>query len=754
MIPLLFLLWHALIQSPRAERAQELGTLLDAVQPYVRGEENSYPPAPDDILKADYESEDATLLRDSVASFFKGEYETARKGLTSLETELPAEGRLLPLLGATHLREGNFSLARDYYTKSLRSPPAGPDSKSICEVGLALALFNLMELENALPHAKGAYEDRLKRKGAGDPETMSAANVLSGTLIGLGMFHDAEGILEGTVLSALSSGLDPDSPLAVDSLNLLSLSYRLSSSSKDVFSLLGDPTPLKEEPPVPSTGSILLVGDEHGEGDPATGTGGTGQPQGSAPGQAGQGPAARAAYDFPAALSLYNDLTKLTHRSPLRAELLTSMIMALAPNRNLCEDPGDVAFRGSLWYLCLDLADSLTDAYYPPGTLGFAESLIAWKELAHDKRAYLVYEMAALYKASEGDSAKAEAYLRQGLGKLHIQETLAPHETAYLALRSITLADLILAQGKPPIEAEIELMAAVTTLERAVPRKERETSFELPFLYWYLARYLRDQGRNSDSKSNFQKAEKAVAQLSKQFPERDAELSRLSAMIKEDAAFRAGRKGGAKPNFPNSPRIFFQAYIAEGGRAREKFQPPAVMRVELESLKFLGRAGEFGPMIQRALAGSPPDSRDRLLYESLNLKYLEETGNDPALFAELQKLYENPKGQDDDSRAVFRSAVRAYEGRIREARGDISGARAAYASALGLLPASPGHEDRKAELRKALAALEALGLPEIVEPGQGQPSAPQPNAAQPYAPQPNAAQPGPMAPRPPQQAAP
>ncbi|MDR2405115.1 MAG: hypothetical protein LBE27_01950, partial [Deltaproteobacteria bacterium] len=696
LIPLSFLLYYQLVMEPRARGEKEWNNLLDAALPFVRAEDNSYPDPPDSILKSDYRAHDATLLRDSLQSFFKENYELARKGLTELEGKYPNEKRLYPMLGATHMRDGNFSLARDYFLKSQASPFEDKELNTLTDMGLALSYFYLMELKPALAPARKAYQTRLLGKGLGSTETQSSANVLAAILIGLGETAEAEGILEDHIRGGIKEGESLDSVLMIDALNLLSFSYSLSDSGKDIMALMNQEepqkgalepapsllTPPKEEETLEASANSDPKATE--TPPPARGEGSNLEPSGKA--------AKDAAYNFPAALSIYNDLTKLKPQSPLRSELLLNMIDALAPAGKLCEDPGDVPLRGSLWQLCVDLADSLMDANYSPETLTFAENLLSWKEMGYERRAYLIYEIASLEKAEAKDYQGAVDMLRKAMELLSKQETPSESERTFLALRGITLADLMAQIPLTPLEREIELTAAVSAIERTLPKKDREGSLELPFLYWYLARHLRDQGRTRDARNYFQKAERSVDQLLKLHKDKNQELTRLLSMIKDDRNHRKGQN--PPPRFPNSPRIFYPAYLEASKTPKDRISSPATMRVELEALKFLGKTQDFAPMIQKAMEMTPPESPERLRYESLNLKYLEEVGDSQRLFAELNNLYNNPQGTDADAKAVFQSSVMAYEGRVRSRSGDLEGARAAYEKALALLEPVSGNELR------------------------------------------------------------
>jgi hypothetical protein len=375
-----------------------------------------------------------------------------------------------------------------------------------------------------------------------------------------------------------------------------------------------------------------------------------------------------------------------------------------------CADPGQSDFRGSLWYLCVDLAASLGDARVSPaGYGGFAENLLEWREIGQEKRAHAVYEAAALGRASAGDDKGAADLLRQGLLSLEKRESLTGPEASYFVLRSVTLNDLALKSGAPPLEAEIELAGSVTAAERLIPRGERERLMELPFLYWYQARALRSQNRRKESAAAFQKAERSLGQLNRSYPQQKAELQRLAGMIKDDKNWRYGRNAKDPPPFPNSPRIFYPAWLEAAKRPDGRVSPPAAMRAELEALKFLDRAGEFEAAVEKALSSSPDGSPDRIRYESLKLKYLEETGRVDELLAELNSLFESPPGEDASSRTLFKSSVKAYEGRVRKSLGDKPGARRAWQTALELSALVRGTDAKQGELRADIAALDEEG---------------------------------------------
>jgi tetratricopeptide (TPR) repeat protein len=784
-------------ERDRAEREREFQVLSWAVLRHVRAEENAVPPPPGSLtLVSDGLPQETRLLKEGAGAFAKGDFEKARDSFARL-AELKPESEVQALLGAANLRASNFSLAKEQFSL-LTDPPFGdPDIASSVGLGLALALFNLGDLEGALPHAEAAYADRLKRLGPASTETVSAANILGVLLISLGRTAEGEEILESAVKSALEGGHPPSTPVVTNALKILTQSYGMRDSGKDVFGLLppefadlagtgtraGRDGPLTGAPPAgdaagermlppddrrgdpPASDGRSAAGEAEGtEGPGATGggerTGGAGAPDGPAGSEAADGSGTQESYapeagqagggaagpappvSYPEMLAVYNGLSREYPHSPVRPALLEAMAASLDPSQGgaPCRDPGDVPARETLWHLCVSLADSLvSDGDYGRGFQATGE-LLRWPETGHGPLRHLVFRNAALQNSRDGELAGAEEFLRLALAAAASREELDPQDVAFIALRTITLADVILKQGKPSLEAEIELTASVTLLERKLPRRTLDTYPESPFLFWYLARVLRDEGRNGDAKSYFDRALRAASSASEAHPDSAPELSRLQDMLRADRSWRRGRRAPEQPPFPPSPRIFFEAEAEYAARPRRPPSPSA-LRQELQGLKLLGRIRDFEPRADEILASLEPGSPDYLRYQSVKLRYLEETREWRRLFAELRLMTADPPLEDPRARALFLSSAKSYEARMLIASGDPRGAASAYEEAAGLLDGVPDTDSARdgiaAELLKLRASTApasgltpAAGAAQYLAPAAGAGGAP-PSAAEP-----------------------
>ncbi|MDR3153115.1 MAG: hypothetical protein LBW85_02300, partial [Deltaproteobacteria bacterium] len=187
-------------------------------------------------------------------------------------------------------------------------------------------------------------------------------------------------------------------------------------------------------------------------------------------------------------------------------------------------------------------------------------------------------------------------------------------------------------------------------------------------------------------------------------PESADELRRLEELLTADRKWRRGSSG--PPPFPQSPRIFFEAETLYAGRAHPP-PSPAALRLELQGLKLVGRLSEFEPRLDEALGSAAPGSVERLRYQSLRLKYLEELRDWPRLFAELEEMTADPPVDDPRGRALFLSSAKSYEARLRLASGDPARAEAAYSEAALLLSGVPDTEDRRSEILREIAGLRA-----------------------------------------------
>ncbi|MDR1164624.1 MAG: tetratricopeptide repeat protein [Deltaproteobacteria bacterium] len=683
------LLYRQFVLAPqKAFREREFSSLLETLLPLLRAEENAAPPpAPALLALSPRDDPRARLLKEGASFFVARAYPRAREAFLALGEARPEDRRLLPLIGATHLREANFSLAKDYFRAAQSPPLKDPRVWTGVDLGLALAHFNLMDLDSALPLADGAYRERLRIFGRAHPETLSAANILAGILIGLGRFPEAESLLEEGLQEALRAGGGPEDPLLADGFNLLALSYDLRDSDKDLADLF----------PAPETPDADGLSGAEAAPIPAPEIA-----DGARPLEALSYPP----LDYAAALSLYQALTAAFPASRARPDLLKALIQERAPDARDCEAPADGAADESLLFLCASLADALSKRGAFAEATVITLNLLEWESLPRYAHRHVVYRNAAFLRHLEGDLVLAEDNLRSAIKALEDKDELADGDISFIILRSLTLAQNLLGQGRGNLEAEIELMAAITFLEKAIGRRALDARQESPLLFWKLARVLREEGRRRDSQKYFDRALASVGAIVKAFPELEEELGQLRDLIRADKNHRDVQ--GEPPPFPQTPQIFFEAekQVALGP---SPIAPPAAMRLELEAAIITARLPEFARELKRAIAETESQegagSVNHLRYLSLELKRLEELGDYERLLDGLETMITLAPQKDPRARAFFVSSARAYEGRTRLKSGDREGAKMAFEAAYDLLSDVAGAEERRLEIFRELSAL-------------------------------------------------
>ncbi|MDR2460197.1 MAG: hypothetical protein LBE38_05380 [Deltaproteobacteria bacterium] len=695
LIPVGYYLYLTRIKTPLLEA--ELGPLFTKAHLLVQGEENL--PTPNETLTGASSQESLTLV-EGVNLFLSGDFMGADDAFMRLEEMLPEDRRVYPLIAASNLRSLNYSTALEYYEMSAFPPFEDDALSSSVDIGYAIALYNLSRHKEALPYANTGYGKRLMLYGRDAPETLSAAIILAGILVSvedgilgeeiLGEEILGEEILEGTLREYLRAHgpIDPMNlnPLLVDSLNILALSYNLRGSNKNLSSLIygtyeeTDEDHDYEETPL-SFGDISESSATTTDAPPM---------------------AANAALDYESVLAAYQELTLAFPQSPIRADLLEALIAFNNPNG--CyppEAPGDFE---KLFELCLELSNILiTTGRIEDGFL-ITQDLTTWPGIEDHPQRHLIFRDAAFQNFERGNLAGAEQFLRLAIGSLGEKESLTGEEVSFCLLRSITLADNLLAQGKPPLEAEIDLVGAINFLERIVGKKELENYPESPMLFWYLARVLREEGKDREAKVNFDRAIKAAKSAAIAHPEAEGDMERIQSLINSD---RSAKKGNF-PHFPSSPRIFFPSEKLYAGKY-PKLPPPNVMLLELNCLNLIGKLRYFEPRINWALETvkeNDPDSSEFLRYWRIKLKYLEMAGDYPRFFEELDNMVQAANFTDPNNQAIFKSSAKSYEARVRLAAGDRDGAAAAYREALLLLNGVDNVEGQKDKIQAELAALE------------------------------------------------
>ncbi|MDR2353647.1 MAG: tetratricopeptide repeat protein [Deltaproteobacteria bacterium] len=743
LIPLSFILYQKLYSEPKEERENAFHALTDTVVKHLRAEENAVPLLPAFSIAPETTDDLATqLIKNGARAFQAKDYSTARESFSQLRGLFPEDQRFLILLAVSNLRESNFSLASEVFLAAKATPILDPTLSDSVDLGLSLALFYLMNLEEARPLARGAYTNRLHRLGPAHPETNSAANILAVILIGLGETQEAETILESTVKEAQLAGISASSPLIIDSLNILALSYGLSDSAKDVLALLESPYGLNAD---------LELGEP--VTDPyANPTGDLRQAPNEAPdlnllNPASPGPANETSpanetnldptppLDYPKILATYYELAEAYPRSPIIPQLLEALISYLNPKTppafyqktplenqtprgqaydpggeilSQCSDPGPhYPEREKLFFLCFKLVSALDSQGLYSKSFPILDKLIAWEEIANFPQIFLLYREAAFKASASGDLAETEKYLRLSLESLFAKESLEPNLVSFILLRTISLADTVLAQGKSYLEAEIDLVFSLTFLKKKLPKNAIDTYPETSLYYWYLARVLREQSRQKDANSYFNQADKILNALLKKHPETE-ELKRIRELIKKD---KNSRNPETRPSFPRSPLIFFGAENITNLKSSPTFvilPSPIVLRLELQALTHLHRTPDFLPRIQAVIAQAEatlgPGSPNHLRYLSLRLKYYEELGDYPNLLKDLEAMVALAP-TEEIPRAHFLSSARSYEARILEATGDLQGAKNAYEKAYEHISPLQDSEARALEILNNLNSL-------------------------------------------------
>jgi hypothetical protein len=135
------------------------------------------------------------------------------------------------------------------------------------------------------------------------------------------------------------------------------------------------------------------------------------------------------------------------------------------------------------------------------------------------------------------------------------------------------------------------------------------------------------------------------------------------------------------------------------------------MRVELSALKLLNRLPEFATLIDDATRWAAdnhgPDSPIHRRYQSLNLKYLEESNNLPALLAALDNLSAHPGTDDEPERTAIMTSALRYKARVLENSGQNADALEALSQARLKLLDSQILLDRLPEIEAEINRLSA-----------------------------------------------
>jgi hypothetical protein len=623
-------------------------------------------------------------LAEGLRLFLASDFDGSRREFQELAASRPGDSRLMSLLASANLRQSNYGLAKDLYSKALAGPYTNDrDSQLLLasdKLGYALAAFQLLDMEEAYPKAEEAWQARAKLLGPESPETMSALTVTGAVLIGLRRYNEAEKILSESIRLALDQGRGREDQVMVDALNVLALSYSL----RDGYNDLERPPEARSQPnpEVPIEALAPVRAEENKDTEVL-----------SEPANPYEN------IDYQGASRALSELSSTYPQSQVRYQLLEALIRYHAPEGELCQAPASgPPGREGLLSLCLNMARALLSKGSLEEGLNLTDRLLSWPELMGRPEGLALMESGAAAAQVSGREDLAEEILRQALGEAAKTKPFTQRELNFVLKNSYRLAQSLLAQERPPLEAEMELVGTKTRVSKLLPAKALDDYPEAAVFEWGLARLLRQIGRDRDSRASYDKAGAILDRALKSQPQRKEELESLKASIKADRSW-SSRSQSPQPAYPGDEILPSSPAEADDGPAS-----PEAMRLELSGLKSLGRIGVFGPKIEVALALSA--SRDGrgspawLRYQSLRLKFLEESQNHARLIKELREMADSPPPGNSGSQALFRSAAKRYEARVLEGVGDIPGAMQALLEALDALAGQSGQAESAQRINK------------------------------------------------------
>ncbi|MDR1488084.1 MAG: hypothetical protein LBT62_08890 [Deltaproteobacteria bacterium] len=728
---------------------------LDILPKFVTGVETAQS-MPDLVWLGDLQTQGKrpTLLSQGAEMFFAGHFDQALAGFQKAGEGLEPDPRLLSLQASTHLRLLNYGQAKSLYTQALSLEPVESGEKDLLEasnrLGLSLCLFHEPNPQSALEEASKAHDIYLKVLGATDPLRLSALNAMTAALMALGRSALAGDLLMEAVNEALEAGVKKDHPVIRDSLSILALSYEAQGRLTELAPFLAGAQTLQLSHPEtqaethPATQAELAENHQDdaeapsqraAETDAETGqklnaeiNSQTSPPQSSslelsaqslpAPNLQSPEPAQpsspserkRPSVDLLEGARLLEELSQLVPNSFVARDLATLLIMETTSDP-LCRSPFPEDIHNSLYDWCFHLANAHSRLGQSAAAQTILENLFSQEyssadpSLAELDRRMSVFEMSASSKSKESDLGAAEAVLRKAIEINQANLTSDPMDSTYAIVLALNLTDNLISQNRPLIEAEMELVAAITRLKSALNKKELSEHPLIGVLYLRLAIILKTMDRTKDSRAYFDLADRSLKAAIKASPNLAERLNELSSTL---AKARSLKKDEAKDL--NLTRYYTLASLPEAASPNDAGQgsplktpsSPEGMRLELAALKFMGRTQEFEPMIDRALlwaveeygAFSPAHRR----YQSLKLKYFEESGDAKALLSALDELITSTGFKNKQEELAIKSSAMRYKARVLVDSGDRRNALLTLQEAGNLLSGHEQFTDRVTEI--------------------------------------------------------
>lgn len=515
------------------------------------------------------QSRAALELTLGAAAFLRDELLEAHQHFATAAVLAPEIPELVSFQAAVSLRQGNSALAVDLYRRALtlkEQAARPPLDLAVDQLGLALSLFFLQKPAEALPLAESAWLTRSRELGAGDPDTLSAANRLATIQVALGQHDVAEELLKAAYRGALA-GEDVDAALEETRL-LLTVLYTQSGRQEELEDFFRQDQPTEE---------ALAKTESKDESEEVTQPDATDSPPPLPPATAEN------------LAEWEKTVAGLDRASPeLAADLRLRIIQGREVRKG--RDRHQPEFRQ-------DLLD-LVRAYLAAGRYDKAlEELRPLEEtISRDSDDFIQYaDLLGQSLAGRNNFKEAGAHWQAAVdlvdgriaARVRAKKAPAPEDVAHSLDLYLKLADLFLKQGRVPQEAEIKLKAALGRLDRL--GLQADDYPDTARVYLHLARLMWETGQLRDSATFYSRAQKLAEDLSpKAVPAQKewlANTARLAALEAEALAAKQPR-----PVFPS-----------ETDPVTGDLPSPDILRLELSALAALGRRAEFQDRLEPVL---------------------------------------------------------------------------------------------------------------------------------------------------------
>jgi hypothetical protein len=631
---LISLAWYGLKVRPARLELAETTRLAAELAPDIRAEELE----PEDraqvrerLAGLTAHSPAATALLRGALAFLDDDPAEADRLFSLAAAACPDDPNLPSFQAAANLRLGNSALALDLYTLALdRKTKSAAEALDLAgdEMGITLALFLLGRPGEARQHMEKAWRTRLSALGPDDPETLAAANRLAATYVSLGL--PAEELLRETYQRALAAG-DRAAEALNESRMLLTVLYHQAGRQaelEDFFdqTLAAAPVSAEAAPPPAEAGQV----------PGQTSAAGREQPDWEALARALAGRNDALAADLWARLFETLDGNPEEQRR-VRRELARAALGAGQAERALAELG---AFSPADWFDAAERAEWGAEALARLGR--WSEAVGGLTRAAESLDAFL-------------DSARKSGPPDPALANLG------------LGLR-LRLAELYIGQGRVPQEAEIELRSALGRLDRqTVARCPLAAEINLR-----LGRLAGSLGRPAESRDFYKRAQIGAEALLAENPEPEvrAALTEVARAAVEESRAGGKARGPAAGTMAGTPAAG-PAGAPAGLPA--SLPEPELLRLEMKALAALERFAEFPerlrPVLEEAAERFGPGHLEYLLYYSLWLKWLEESGQVEELTWALKAQAAEPPGQGETEKRLNRGGALFYAARVNDQAG-------------------------------------------------------------------------------------